>query len=185
MLGARSVNPMDHPLVASGVMRSALEGQELVDGRYGCSVCGPNADLGTARTIGGLVGNAGVASRHDGGTRDDLGVYLERSGKVSSSKRRGYIAHVVSDGDNPSGVGEGVCVEDDAPAIPEVLKEVRRRVLIHAHDSLSARLHRHERSVRWAPSRLAPAAAPGERHGEGDGQDVRGVLSCHRWLVGA
>lgn len=133
--------------MASGVMRGALEGQELVDGRYGRTVRGPNADLGTARTIGGIVSNASVASRHDGRARDYLGVHLERSGKVAGSKRRGYNAHVLSDGDNPSAVREGVCVEDDTPAIPEVLKDVRRRVLIHAHDRLSARLHRRERRV--------------------------------------
>ena len=185
MLDARSVNATDHPLMASGVMRGALEGQELVDGRYGCSVCGPNADLGTAWTIGGVVGDAGVASHHDGGAWDYLGVHLEGSGKVSGSKRRGYITHVLSDGGNPNGVGEGVCVEDDTPAIREVLKDVRRRVLIHAHDSLSACLHDRERWIRLASSRLAPAPAPGEGNGEGDGQDLRGVLSCHEWLVGA
>jgi len=168
LLSRGSVNTTRHGLVASGVMLGALEGQERVNGRHGHRVSGPNANLGTARTIGRLIGDLGAASRHGGCTRDYLGVHPERLGKISGPKCHRNVAHVLPDRDDPSAVGKIVCVKDDPPTIHEVLKNVRRRVLIHAHDSLTARLHGREWLVRSAPRRFAPAPACGDCDHEGE-----------------
>jgi len=170
--------------MAGRVMRGALKSQERVDGRYGRAVRGPNPDSGTARTISDLIGDLRVASRHDGRAWNYLGVHMERPGKVPCSKRRRYIAHVLSDRDDPGAVSEAICVKDDAPAVPKVLKNVGRRVLIHAHDSLSTCLHGRERRVRLARGGFAPAPAPGDGNREGGCQDSCAVLSCHRWREG-
>src|SRR5439155_11507885 len=97
-----SVNTTRYGLVASGVMLGALEGQERVNGRYGHRVSGPNANLGTARTLGRLIGDLGAASRHGGCTRDYLGVHPERLGKISGPKCHRNVAHVLPDRDDPS-----------------------------------------------------------------------------------
>jgi len=163
--------------MAGGVVLGALENQERVDGRYGCRVCGPKANLGAARTIGDLIGDPGAAGRHDGRTWDYLGMHLERSGKVSGSKRCRDVTHVLSDRDDPSGVGWIVGVKDDPPTIHEVLKNVRRSVLIHAHDSLTARLHCRECTIGLAPGSVAPAPARAERDRDGKAPDRRSAPS--------
>jgi len=176
---------MGHALMVRGVMLGALEGQERVDGRDGCRVCGRDANLGAAWTIGSLIADLVGASRHDRDTWDYAGMHLERPGKVSGSKRRRDVAHVVSDRDDPGGVRESVSVKDDAATIAKVLKNMGRRVLIHAHDRLTACLHGRERTVRLVSNRFASALAPGESDHQGKGRDLRGVASCHGWLGGA
>ncbi|TLY45804.1 MAG: hypothetical protein E6K55_16715 [Gemmatimonadetes bacterium] len=161
------------------MMRGTLKSQERVDGRYGRLVCGPNANLGAAGTIAGLVGDLYAARRHDRCSRDCLSVHLERLGKVAASKRRRDVAHVLSNRADPSGVRGIVCVKDDAPTIPKVLENVRRRVLIHAHDRLTACLHRRECTVRMAPGGFALAPARAEWDQEGEGGDLHRVPSCH------
>jgi len=156
-----------------------------VDRRYGQGVCGPNADFGAARTISGLIRDRGAASCHACCAWDYLAVHLERSGKVSGSKRCRDVPHVVSDRDDPGGVREILCIKDDAPAILKVLKHVRRRVLVHAHDSLTAYLHGRECTVRLVPGGLAPAPARDEWNHKGEGEDLHSVLSSHGWLGGA
>jgi hypothetical protein len=133
--------------VASGMMRRALESQERVDGRYGRRVCGANANLSAARTSGSVIRDVDVARRHHGCTWDCLGVHPEWPGKVSGSKRDRDVAHVLLDRGDPSGVGRIVRVKDDPPTIYKVLKNVRRRVLINAHDRLTTGLHGRECTV--------------------------------------
>ena len=161
--------------MAGGVVLGALEGQERVDGRYRRRVCGAKANLGAAQTIGGLIGDLGAAGRHDGCAWDYLGVHLKRSGKVSGSKRCRDVAHVLSDRDDPSGVRRIVGVKVDPPTIHEVLKHVRRSVLIHAHDRVTACLHRRECAIGLAPGGFAPAPTRSERDREGNGPDFRGA----------
>src|SRR6185295_685027 len=180
-----SVSPMGHDLMVSGVMLGTLEGQERVDGRDGCRVCGRNPNLGAAWTIGSLIGDLAGASRHDRGTWHYAGMHLERPGKVSNSKRRRDVAHVVSDRDDPGGVREIVSVKDDAATILKVLKNMGRRVFIHAHDRLTACLHGRERTVRLVSDGFAPALALRDSDHQGEGRDRRGVVSCHGWLGGA
>jgi len=132
-------------LVARGVMGGALESQERMDGRHGRRVRGPNADLGTAWTVGGFVRDRRAASPHHGGAGHYLNVYLEWLGKVPGPERRGDVSHVLSDGDDTGGVGAVVAIEDDATTVRTVLEDVRRGVLIDAHHGLAARLHRGER----------------------------------------
>jgi len=133
--------------MATGVMRGALERQECVDGGYGSRVRGANADFGAARTIGSLITDRGLTRRHHGCTRNLLGVHPERPRKVAGSKRCRDVAHVLLDRDDPSRVGTIVGVKDDPPPIYKVFKNVRRRVLIDAHDRLTTCLRGRECSV--------------------------------------
>src|SRR5256885_5428965 len=126
--------------------------------RYGHGVCGPNADFGAARTISGLIRDRGAASCHAGCAWDYLAVHLERSGKVSGSKRCRDVPHVVSDRDDPGGVREILCIKDDAPPILKVLKHVRPRLLVNTHDRLTAYLHRPDRHIR--PAARGAATTP-------------------------
>jgi len=96
-------------------------------------------------------------------------VHREGPREVSGSKRGGDVAHVVSDRREPSGVRGTICVEDDAPTIPKVLKDVGRRVLIYTHDHLTTCLHSRESSVGLAPGRVLPAPARSEGKHEGNG----------------
>jgi len=161
--------------MASSVMRGTLERQEGVNRRHGRCVGSPNPDLGSPRAIAGLIGDLGPPRRHDSGTRDYLSVHREGPREVSGSKRGGDVAHVVSDRCDPSGVRSTICVEDDAPTILKALKDVGRRVLIYAHDHLTACLHSRESSVRLAPGRVLPAPARSEGKHEGNGP--------RQWLV--
>jgi hypothetical protein len=77
-------------------------------------------------------------------------VYLEWFGKVPGSKRRSDVSHVLSDGDDAGGVGAVVAVKDDSTTVRKVLEDVRRGVLIHAHNGFAARLHGREDTIRLA-----------------------------------
>ena len=74
-------------------------------------------------------------------------MYPERLRKVSGSKGCRDVPHVLSDRDDPSGVRTAACVKDDPSTVHKVLKNVRRRILIHAHDRLATRLHGRESTV--------------------------------------
>jgi len=147
--------------VASGMMGCALKRQKCMDRRYGRRVLSSNPHFGPPRPIARLVTDPGPSSRHDRGTRDHLSVHLERSRKVSGSKGDRDVAHVVSDRGDHRRVRNTVCVEDNAPTILKLLKDVGRRILIDAHDHLTALLHSREGSVGLARARIPLAPARG------------------------
>lgn len=172
--------------MAGGVMSGTLKSQELMDGRDDRGVGGSDPHLSSARTIGGLVGDLSAASHQDGCTWHHLVVHPERLGKVSGSKRCRDVSHVFSDGGDPGDVRGTVGVKDDPPTIFKVLKNVRRSVLIHAHDGATAGLHCDECTVRLEAGGLAPAPAPApagvERkwNHEGQGRSLRAAAHCLR-----
>ena len=184
----RSVSSTGHRLVTSGVMRGALKRQKRVSRCYGRRVRGPNPDLGSPRPIARLVGDPRPPGRHDRGPRNYLSVYVEWSRKVSASKGGRDVAHMVSDRRDSSCVSSTACIEDDASTILKVLKDVGRRILIDAHDHLTACLHGRECGVGAARGRVSHAPARGECEHEGSNRHDRhlcSVPSGHGRLPGA
>ncbi len=152
-----------------------------MDGGYGRRVRGPHANLGAAWTIGRLIGDPGVASRHHGGARNDLGMDPEWPCKVPGSKRDCDITHVLADRGDPRSIGGVVRLQDDPPTILEILKHVGRGVLIHSHDRLTASLHGGKGTVRLT-CRFTATPARGERdHGDEGGvlHDATYIRSIH------
>jgi hypothetical protein len=76
---------------------------------------------------------------------------------------------MLTDCGDPSGMGDVVRIQDDPPAIPEILKDVRRSVLIHSHDRLTASLHGGKRTVRLAGRCTATPARHEYDHGDESG----------------
>ena len=107
-------------------------------------------------------------------------MHLERPGKVPGSKGGGDVAHVVSNRGDPRRIRSTGCVEDDAPSIPKVLKDVGRRILIDAHDHLTACLHGREGSVGLARARVPPAPARGECEHKGSRETPHGTGPAFR-----
>jgi len=166
-------------------MRGALECQEGVNRRNGGWVGSPHPDLGSPRSIARLIGDLAPPSRHDRGARDYLSMHLEGSREVSGSKGGGDVAHVASDRGDRRCVRGPIRVEDDAPTILKVLKDVGRGVLVDAHDHVTACLHGSEGSVGLARARVPPAPARGECEHKGNRRHPFRVRWDHGWLVGA
>ena len=73
---------------------------------------------------------------------------LEGFREVARAERRGNLAHVQANRGDRGAVAGVVALEHDAAAVGQVLEDVRRRVLIDAHDVRPARLHRREVCIR-------------------------------------
>ncbi len=142
-----------------------------MDRRHSRRVRSLKPHLGSPQPIARRIRDPGPPSRHDSSTRDYLSVHLERPGKVPGSKGGGDIAHVVSDRGDPRRIRSTACVEDDAPTILKVLEDVGRRILIDAHDHLTACLHSREGSDGPARAGVSPAPARGECEHKGNRRD--------------
>jgi len=130
------------------VVLLALKREKVVDRRDGNGIVARDAHFPTPRAIDGLVADRGVPCSHDPRARDGLRVDGERFGEIARAERRLNVAHVRANRGDGSGVGRIVTLEDDAPTVREILKDVRGGVLIDTHDMRAARLHRGEVGVR-------------------------------------
>ena len=122
-------------------MRTTLEPEKRVNRSDGRGIAGPDPHLGAARTIESLVADRCAERGHDGAARHGLRVDLERLAEVSPAERGRDVAHVAPDGCNVTRVSRIGTIEDYAPAVGEVFKDVGGRILVHAHDYLAAGLH--------------------------------------------
>ncbi|HEX5409382.1 MAG TPA: hypothetical protein VFW89_06400 [Gemmatimonadaceae bacterium] len=149
--------------MAGRVMGPPLKRQELMDGRDRDRVRTVKAHLRPARAVDRFILNHVAPRGHDCGPRDDLRVHLERLAEVSGLKRRGDAPHVPPNRRNSGRVSRVSAIQHDAAPIREVLEDMRRRVLVHAHHRLATRLCGSESRVCVAPTLLMRACAAAQR----------------------
>src|SRR5436309_14563104 len=82
-------------LVTRRVVTATLEGQEFVDRGDRHRVSAAKSHLPAAGAIDHLVGDRRAVHAHDGRAGDDLSVYLEWLGEITSLERRRDVAHVL------------------------------------------------------------------------------------------
>jgi hypothetical protein len=129
-------------------MRASLKRQELVHRRDRGRICGADAHFGATRAITLLITYRGAPRGHDRRPWHDARVHLKWFREISRRERRGDLSHVLADGRDLGPVRFAGALEDDATAIGEILKDVRRRVLIYPHHRPAARLRGRERGIR-------------------------------------
>src|SRR3989442_11913820 len=135
------------------VMRVALKREKLVNRSDRGRVAARDPYFPAARTIDRLVPDRVATRLHDRRPRHDLRVDRERFGEVARAERGLNVPHVRANRRDRGRVRGIVAIEDDTPAIRQILKDVRRRVLVDTHDARAARLHRREILVRTLATR--------------------------------
>ncbi len=146
-------------------MLLALKREKLVNRADRGRVAARDPYFPAARPIDRLVADRRTTLAHQRGTGYGLRVYLEWFREVARAERGLNVPHVRAnrrDGARVSGI---VAIEDDTPAVRQILKDVRGGGLVDAHDVRAAGLHRGEVSIR------ALARPAYERDGEADDSD--------------
>src|SRR6266511_1659996 len=135
-------------LVRRRVMLLALEREKLVNRADRGRVPARDPHFPTARPIDRLVADRRAALAHYRRAGHGLGVYLERFREVACAERGLNVPHVCANRRDGGRVGGIIAIEDDAPAVRQILKDVRGGVLVDTHDMGAAGLHRGEIVVR-------------------------------------
>lgn len=125
-------------------MRRALKGEKLVNRRDRGGIAAADAHFPAPRPVSRFVADRGAAGAHDRGAGDHLRVHRERLGEVAGTERRLDVAHMRAYPGDVGGVGGVGAVEDDSTAVRQVFEDVRRGVLVYAHDVFATSLHRGE-----------------------------------------
>src|SRR3989442_13689786 len=107
------------------VMRVALEREKLMNRRDCGRVAAGDPYFPAARTIDRLVPDRVATRLHDRRPRHDLRVDSERLGEVARAERGLNVPHGRANRGDPGPVTGIIAIEDDTPAIRQILKDVR------------------------------------------------------------
>ena len=112
-----------------------LERKEGMHRGEGGRVARRDPHLRAARPINDYVRERGMARRHHIGAGHCPAVHSEGLSEVPGAEVRGHLPHVLPDHGDAGAIRAVLPLQDDAPPVGQVLKDVLRIVLIDAHNS--------------------------------------------------